>query len=102
MNTSTTTIEKVDSHIDGIIDELIEIRHDLHAHPELGYKENRTSKVIQDFLEQQNIPFKAGLAKGTGVLAHLSGKSKTAIGLRADIDALPIVEENIIKGSTLR
>ena len=94
MSTSTTTIETVDSHIDEIIDELIEIRHDLHAHPELGYKENRTSKVIQDFLEQQNIPFKAGLAKGTGVLAHLSGKSKTAIGLRADIDALPIVEEN--------
>ncbi len=87
MNTLATTI-------DSIIDELITIRHDLHAHPELGYEENRTSKIIQDFLADSNIPFKAGLAKGTGVLAHLDGKGTKAVGLRADIDALPIIEEN--------
>jgi amidohydrolase len=87
MNTVTTII-------DSILDELVAIRHDLHAHPELGYDETRTSKVIQDFLSELNVPFKAGLAKGTGVLAHLQGKGETAVGLRADIDALPIVEEN--------
>ena len=90
-NTCNTTIDK---HIDAILDELITLRHDIHAHPELGYKENRTSKVIQDFLEEIDVPFKSGLAKGTGVLAHIAGKGNKAIGLRADIDALPIVEEN--------
>ena len=88
-NMSTLT-----STIDSVIDELIAVRHDLHAHPELGYEETRTSKVIQNFLSELHIPFKAGLAKGTGVFAHLEGESATAIGLRADIDALPIAEEN--------
>ena len=90
-NTCNTTIDK---HIDAILDELIALRHDIHAHPELGYKENRTSKVIQDFLEEIDVPFKSGLAKGTGVLAHIAGEGNKAVGLRADIDALPIVEEN--------
>ena len=94
MNECTTIDATIDTHIDAIIDELIEIRHDLHAHPELGYEENRTSKVIQDFLGKLNISFKSGLAKGTGVLAHITGKGNSSVGLRADIDALPIVEEN--------
>ena len=84
----------IDTHIDSIIDELIDIRHDIHAHPELGYKETRTSKVIQCFLQENGIACKGGLAKGTGVLAHIEGKGTKAIALRADIDALPIVEEN--------
>ena len=94
MSESITCDTTIDKHIDEILDELIAIRHDIHAHPELGYKENRTSKVIQDFLQEIQVPFKAGLAKGTGVLAHIDGKGKKAIGLRADIDALPMVEES--------
>ncbi len=90
----TTTSCNVDAHIDAILDEVIKVRHDLHAHPELGYKETRTCKVIQDFLSTNDIQFKGGLAKGTGVLAHISGQGEKSIGLRADIDALPIVEEN--------
>jgi amidohydrolase len=91
MNTIETTI---DARIDAVLDEIVEIRHDLHAHPELGYEEVRTSKVIQDFLRTENIQFKSGLAKGTGVLAHIEGEGTSAVGLRADIDALPIKEEN--------
>ena len=60
MNTIETTI---DARIDAVLDEIVEIRHDLHAHPELGYEEVRTSKVIQDFLRTENIQFKSGLAK---------------------------------------
>ena len=86
-----TTIRE---HIESILPELITIRHDIHAHPELGYKEERTSGVIQQFLSDNSIPFEAGLAKGTGVLAHIEGESGKAVGLRADIDALPITEEN--------
>ncbi|MAI67908.1 MAG: hypothetical protein CMJ26_08555 [Phycisphaerae bacterium] len=90
----TTTSCRVDAHIDAIIEEVIAVRHDIHAHPELGYNEIRTSNVIQDFLSNNDIQYKGGLAKGTGVLAHISGEGEKSVGLRADIDALPIVEEN--------
>jgi len=80
--------------------ELISIRHDLHAHPELGYEEKRTSAVVQRELKKDDIEFKAGLAGGTGVLAHLKAAIQTpesriqkSIGLRADMDALPIAEQ---------
>ncbi|MDP7005960.1 MAG: amidohydrolase [Phycisphaerales bacterium] len=84
----------IDSIIKSILPELIEIRHDIHSHPELGYKENRTSQIIKDFLDNNSIRYKSGLAKGTGVLANIDGDGSKAIGLRADIDALPITEEN--------
>ena len=87
-------MDTVDASIDSIIDDLVEIRHDIHTHPELGYNETRTSKVIQAFLDESSIEYVSGLAKGTGVLAHISGKEEKSIGLRADIDALPILEEN--------
>ena len=91
---NTTTSCAVDAHIDALLHEIIAVRHDLHAHPELGYKETRTSKIIQDFLEKNEIQHKGGLAKGTGVLAYIQGEGEKSIGLRADMDALPIVEEN--------
>ena len=91
---TTQLTNSVQSHIDEVLHELIDIRHDIHAHPELGYAETRTSQVIQDFLSSHDISFKAGLAKGTGVLGHIEGTGDKAVGLRADIDALPIVEEN--------
>ena len=94
MTDATKLLDIVDASIDSILPDLIEIRHDIHAHPELGYNEKRTSKVIQDFLDESSIEYVSGLAKGTGVLAHLSGSAENAIGLRADIDALPIIEEN--------
>ena len=72
--------------------ELIEIRHDLHAHPELGYEEVRTSGVIQRELAKAGVRFVPGLAGGTGVIAGLPGKNGPSVGLRADMDALPIHE----------
>jgi amidohydrolase len=91
---SNSTSFNLDARIDAIIQELIAVRHDIHTHPELGYEEKRTSALIQKFLHENDVAHKGGLAKGTGVLAHIEGKGKKAIGLRADIDALPIVEEN--------
>jgi amidohydrolase len=73
--------------------DLIAIRHDLHAHPELGYQENRTSSVIRRELELAGVSFVGDLAGGTGVLGHIPGEHDKAVGLRADIDALPITEQ---------
>jgi amidohydrolase len=77
---------------------LIAFRHDLHRHPELSFQEKRTSEVVQRELKALGIAFKAGLGGGTGIAAHLpateaNGAHKPAIALRADMDALPIVEE---------
>ncbi|MDR6754895.1 hippurate hydrolase [Mycoplana sp. BE70] len=75
------------------IPELVAIRHDLHAHPELGLEEVRTSDVIARHLESYGYKVTRGLAK-TGLVATLSnGTSRKSIGIRADIDALPIFEE---------
>ena len=76
--------------------ELIEIRHHLHAHPELSYQEFETSKFIQDQLSKMGIPFK--VMATTGVVGLIEGKNPGSriVALRADIDALPITEENDI------
>jgi amidohydrolase len=75
--------------------EVIAIRRQLHAHPELSFQEFWTSKFIQQKLEEYGIPFQAGVVE-TGVVALLEGKnpSSRCIALRADIDALPIQELN--------
>lgn len=69
------------------------VRHHLHANPELSYKEFNTSLFIQDHLQSLGIPFK--VMAETGVVGLIEGKkSSRVIALRADIDALPIQEEN--------
>ncbi|MFD2367157.1 M20 aminoacylase family protein [Pseudoduganella sp. GCM10020061] len=74
--------------------ELQAIRRDLHAHPELSYEEQRTSDVVAARLAEWGIPVHRGLA-GTGVVGVIKGgDSGRAIGLRADMDALPVQELN--------
>jgi amidohydrolase len=74
--------------------ELEAIRRDLHAHPELCYEEQRTADVIAARLEEWGIPVVRGLGK-TGVVGIVkNGSSSRAIGLRADMDALPMQELN--------
>jgi amidohydrolase len=77
-------------------DEFIAVRQHLHAHPELSYKEFETSKFIQDKLSSFGIAFE--VKAGTGVVALIEGKNPSSriIALRADMDALPIQEENDI------
>ncbi len=73
-------------------DELIALRRDFHAHPELGLKEFRTSRIIEDYLKALGIPTKRYLE--TGVVGVLKGgRPGKTIMLRSDIDALPIQEE---------
>ena len=94
---ATVVPDRVRQIIAEELPDLIKIRHDLHAHPELGYEEHRTSQVVQRELKNAEISFKSGLAAGTGVMASIpatdSNNGSPAIGLRADMDALPIQEE---------
>ena len=76
--------------------EFVAIRQYIHAHPELSYKEFETSKLIQQKLTEMGIPFE--IKATTGVVGLIKGKNpeKRVIALRADMDALPIKEENDI------
>jgi len=70
------------------------LRRDLHAHPELCFKEERTADVIAKALTDWGIPVHRGLGT-TGVVGIVkNGSSPRAVGLRADIDALPMTEHN--------
>ncbi|RJG11177.1 M20 aminoacylase family protein [Massilia cavernae] len=74
--------------------ELQEIRRDLHAHPELCYEEQRTADIVAARLTEWGIPIVRGLGV-TGVVGIIkNGTSERAIGLRADMDALPMQEVN--------
>jgi amidohydrolase len=73
--------------------ELVAIRHDIHRHPEVGFEENRTAKIVADKLRAWGVEVTEGIAK-TGVVGTLKGArpGQRAIGLRADLDALHIRE----------
>jgi len=90
--------DKLRSMIREDLADIIRIRRDLHAHPELSYEEQRTAGVVAAELVRLGIPTKAGLAGGTGVIGYLpatdaAGESRSAVALRADMDALPIDEQ---------
>jgi len=73
---------------------IVKLRRDIHAHPELCFKEERTSDLIARTLTEWGIPVHRGLGK-TGVVGIVkNGTSTRAVGLRADIDALPMTEHN--------
>ncbi|MES2892674.1 MAG: M20 family metallopeptidase [Bacteroidota bacterium] len=78
-------------------DEFIVIRRHLHAHPELSYQEFETSKFVQQKLSSYDIPFE--IMATTGVIGLLKGRNpeKRVVALRADMDALPIIEENEVE-----
>ena len=76
------------------IDELIALRRDIHAHPEPAFQENRTADIVARELKRSGIVVHRGIGK-TGVVGILkAGSGARAIGLRADMDALPLAEQN--------
>jgi len=82
--------------------EFIEVRHHLHAHPELSYQEFETSKFVQQKLVEYNIPFEVKAT--TGVIGMIEGKNpgSRVVALRADMDALPIEEQNDVPYKSTR
>lgn len=82
------------NRIAAFADDLTEWRRDLHAHPEIGLQEFRTSAVVAEKLRGWGIEVTTGIA-GTGLVGTLRrGRSQRAIGIRADMDALPMEEAN--------
>ena len=90
--TDTQRSAAVERGLAAFIDEIVAIRRDLHQHPELAFQERRTSSLVGDLLASWGYEVSRGIA-GTGVVATLRrGQGEKAIGLRADMDALPIEE----------
>ena len=81
-----------------IKEELIEVRRTLHQYPELGFEETNTSKFIKEFLTKEGIEFKE--FAGTGVCGIIKGTKEginnKVIGLRADIDGLPMQDKKVV------
>lgn len=78
---------------EAIKDELINLRRDLHMYPELGFEESRTSKIIKNFLWYEGIEYYSMAKTGVcGIIRGEQGEGK-CIGIRADIDALPILDK---------
>jgi amidohydrolase len=75
-----------------LADQLVAWRRDIHMHPELSFQEQRTARLVADTLAELGIEAQAGVGK-TGVVGYL-GEGSPVIGIRADMDALPIQETN--------
>ncbi|WPD21048.1 MAG: M20 family metallopeptidase [Candidatus Electrothrix scaldis] len=72
---------------------ILEIRRTLHRQPELAYQEKKTAALIGKELVRLGIPYTTGLAGGTGIRAELGKGTGPCVALRADMDALPVLEE---------
>lgn len=84
---------KILEQINQYHDELIQLRRDFHQHPELGFEEHRTATIIESYLQDLGLSTKRTC--GTGVIAVIEGDTPgPTIMLRADMDALPIKEQN--------
>src|SRR5688572_5183435 len=89
---------KIKSLSEKYLQEIIAIRRHLHMHPELSFQEVKTSEFVWNQLDEMGIPDKQKMAN-TGIVALIKGKNpdKKTIALRADMDALPIVETNKVE-----
>lgn len=82
------------SMLDERKNEMIEIRRHLHEYPELSFKEEKTAQYIADFYKGKDVEIQTNVGNGFGIIVTITGgKPGKTIGLRADFDALPIVEE---------
>ena len=92
------------SRIDSISPRIVSYREHLHQHPELSFQEFNTMEFVADKLTQLNIPFQKEIA-GTGIIGLIKAshhyENQSCIGLRADLDALPIQEENNVAYKSL-
>ena len=87
--------------LNDVASDLRAIRQDIHAHPELGFEENRTAALVARSLEEWGYEVHTGVGR-TGVVGVLrNGSSPRTLGLRADMDALPIIENTGVPYSCL-
>ncbi len=87
-------VSEIVSEIESRMDNLVKVRRSIHAHPELGFQEHKTASLIVEQLAQLDIETHTGIG-GTGVVGVIRGKcgkGARSVGLRADMDALPLLE----------
>tara|TARA_B100001142_G_scaffold290013_1_gene307181 strand:+ start:878 stop:2047 length:1170 start_codon:yes stop_codon:yes gene_type:complete len=91
-------IKKIKEITESIFEDIVSIRRHIHKNPELSFKEYKTSAYIKSILRGWKIPFTDGIAD-TGLVVLLEGNnpSSKTLALRADFDALPIIEENDVE-----
>lgn len=84
---------RVEAIVQRITPSLIDIRRDIHAHPELAFEEKRTAAIVAEYFQKLGLEVRTGIAR-TGVLGILRGEKRGPVmAIRADMDALPITEE---------
>ncbi|MCF8369391.1 MAG: amidohydrolase [Bacteroidales bacterium] len=90
-------ISEIKEIVSDLFMDIVEIRRTIHANPELAFEEYKTARLIENYLAENDIEFTSGIAK-TGVVGLIKGKNpdNKVIALRADMDALPIVEKNSV------
>jgi len=87
--------------VDDLLQDLVALRRDLHAHPELAFEERRTAGIVAAALRLLGLEVHEGIA-GTGVVGTLrNGQGARCIGLRADMDALPMSEQSRLAHASL-
>lgn len=92
--------EFIKEKVENIFEEIVKIRRKIHMNPELGYEEYETSKLIKNYLDENGIEYKESFS--TGIVATIyndkdNGYINKTVATRADIDALPIFEENDVE-----
>jgi amidohydrolase len=88
---SSSAARSVDAAVDALEDELVELRRDLHAHPELAWAESRTTERVADRLAAEGISVQ--LLPKSGLLAQIGASDGPVVALRADLDALPVDDQ---------
>ena len=83
-----TTADRIDALLTGLDAELLGVRRDLHAHPEIGRAEHRSTRVVADGLRAAGL--EPRLLPGTGLVCDLGPSGGPRVLLRADLDALPV------------
>ena len=89
-----STVDQISTTVEAIAPDLIELRRDLHAHPELSWAEERTTDVVASWMDKFDIPYRRW--EGSGLVAQLGPADAPVIALRADLDALPVQEATIL------
>lgn len=89
--------EKLMNMLEKREEEIIQIRRYLHENPELSFQEEKTAQFITDFYQDKDVDIQTNVGNGYGIIVTINGgKAGKTIGLRADFDALPIVEETSV------
>jgi amidohydrolase len=87
-------MDQISATIEAIAPDLIELRRDLHAHPELSWAEERTSDVVASWMDKFDIVYRRW--EGSGLVAQVGPADAPVVALRADLDALPIHETTAV------